>query len=337
MKKFILKEQNEVERRINLVQQKLNLYPKGNLSIRKNGKYNRWFLVSEDGDRDTLKYDPISAKNKEFIAQMSMKNLFLFEYQFLQEYSRILTSFIDQMNDLSELKSAFQSKQSFYSEVIFQYNREKERKTKRKREKRNEHKNNIMHEDTLQSGRRLQNSAKNELDWNSENHIMIDSEVREFTKVGTILNGTYGMGNDQQNFIVEWKNAPFRSSSMNPDKKKNSTLSGILVRSKSEALIADVLYRNGIPFRYECELVLANGKVVYPDFTILCPWNKKIYYWEHFGLMDDYDYRQKTYRKLAEYGETNIIPNINMITTFETLECPLSSNLVEDIVLRMFR
>ena len=78
-------EQNDVERRINLVQQKLNLYPIGNLSITKNGKYNRWFLVSEDGDRDTLKYDPISAKNKEFIAQMSMKNLFLFEYQFLQE------------------------------------------------------------------------------------------------------------------------------------------------------------------------------------------------------------------------------------------------------------
>ena len=97
----------------------------------------------------------------------------------------------------------------------------------------------------------MQNSAKNELDWNSENHIMVDSEVREFTKVGTILNGTYGMGNDQQNFIVEWKNAPFRSSSMNPDKKKNSTLSGILVRSKSEVIIANIFYQHRLICNYK--------------------------------------------------------------------------------------
>ena len=41
------------------------------------------------------------------------------------------------------------------------------------------------------------------------------------------------------------------------------------VRSKSEVMIADMYYELGIPYRYEAQLLLKNGKKKYPDFTLL--------------------------------------------------------------------
>ena len=42
-----------------------------------------------------------------------------------------------------------------------------------------------------------------------------------------------------------------------------------LVRTKSEMMLADMYYELGIPYRYEAQLLLKNGKKKYPDFTLL--------------------------------------------------------------------
>lgn len=54
------------------------------------------------------------------------------------------------------------------------------------------------------------------------------------------------------------------------------TMNGEYVRSKTEKIIADLLYHLGIPYVYECPLQLSDGKV-YPDFTILNKRTRRVY------------------------------------------------------------
>ena len=71
-----------------------------------------------------------------------------------------------------------------------------------------------------------------------------------------------------------------------------------MLRSKSEAIIDMILYKNGIPFRYEEKIVLGDV-ILYPDFVIRHPKTGDFYYWEHFGMMDDEDYINKA-KELAK-------------------------------------
>ena len=95
------------------------------------------------------------------------------------------------------------------------------------------------------------------------------------------------------------------------------------------------LYLNKIPFRYECALHL-DETVLYPDFTILHPSTQQLYYWEHFGMMDSSVYAQNTYSKLQLYTSHNIIPSIQLITTFETKDHPLTQKTIEAIIKQYF-
>jgi len=126
----------------------------------------------------------------------------------------------------------------------------------------------------------------------------------------------------------KWMNEPYEKNPHHPEHLIHKTSSGILVRSKSEAMIERFLHTNQIPFRYECALNLA-GSTVYPDFTILHPKTSDLFYWEHFGRMDDPSYVRKTASKLNLYLTNGIIPSIRLITTYETLAQPLS---YEDII-----
>lgn len=130
--------------------------------------------------------------------------------------------------------------------------------------------------------------------------------------------------------LEEWGKSPFNQCTNYPEKKIHLAPSGNMVRSKSEMLIDMLLYTNNIPFRYECELEL-NGIIIYPDFTIRNPRTGKLLYWEHFGKMDDPDYARKTSRKLNTYISNNIIPDIDLITTYETKDHPLSISTLEFI------
>ncbi len=135
--------------------------------------------------------------------------------------------------------------------------------------------------------------------------------------------------------ILNWMNAPFEQNPKHPDQLIHKTLSGKLVRSKSEAIIDTLLYVNQIPFRYECALHLGKH-TIYPDFTILHPKTNKIFYWEHFGLMDDPNYCKSYHSKLQLYTSNKIIPSINLITTYETKENPLDPNYVKQQIENYF-
>ncbi len=91
--------------------------------------------------------------------------------------------------------------------------------------------------------------------------------------------------------LSQWKNEPYDKNKNHPEHLIHKTYSGNYVRSKSESLIDMFLFKNKIPFRYECPLEL-DTVILYPDFTIRHPQTGKMFYWEHFGLMDQPSYRK---------------------------------------------
>lgn len=135
--------------------------------------------------------------------------------------------------------------------------------------------------------------------------------------------------------LTEWMQEPYEHNSLCPEHLVHKSSSGNILRSKSEAMIDMILHVNHIPFRYECALQL--GKItVFPDFTIRHPETGNFYYWEHFGMMDDISYSGKTYSKLQLYNSHGIIPSIQLITTYETKDHPLSIDMIEKIIKHYF-
>ena len=139
----------------------------------------------------------------------------------------------------------------------------------------------------------------------------------------------------QNETACSWQNESYCSNPNYLEQLNIKAYSGIYVRSKSEALIDMLLCVHRIPHRYECELKL-KGIYFYPDFTLLHPQTGEIYYWEHFGLMDDPLYCKRMANKLEKYAVNGIIPTINLITTYETAECPLSPEKVEEVIENYF-
>lgn len=92
-----------------------------------------------------------------------------------------------------------------------------------------------------------------------------------------------------------------------------------------------LLSNHHIPFRYEGALHLGS-LTLYPDFTILHLATEKVYYFEHFGMMDEQGYRLNTSKKLQTYINHGIIPTIDLITTYETKDHPISARTIEKII-----
>jgi hypothetical protein len=86
------------------------------------------------------------------------------------------------------------------------------------------------------------------------------------------------------------------------------TTGGDVVRSKSEALIAELLRARGIEYAYERRLSAADGSFRYPDFTIDDEESGRTIYWEHLGLLQDTVYAQRWDRKLQWYAAQGILP-----------------------------
>ena len=129
----------------------------------------------------------------------------------------------------------------------------------------------------------------------------------------------------------KWASEPYDTNNSHPESLKFKTAGGYFVRSKSELIIDNLLSINKLPFRYECALNL-NSIVLYPDFTIKHPKTGILFYWEHFGLIDNPSYANSATSKLHSYISNGIYPNINLITTYETKENPLDTNMIEKII-----
>ncbi len=83
--------------------------------------------------------------------------------------------------------------------------------------------------------------------------------------------------------------------------KIHRALSGHLVRSKSEVIIANLLHERDLPFTYEQPLFAPDGTFYLPDFTVRAA--GETWYWEHWGRMDLERYRKHTEAKRRWYEQ----------------------------------
>lgn len=128
---------------------------------------------------------------------------------------------------------------------------------------------------------------------------------------------------DLDRAAAEWRNENYAVNPYKPENRIYMTNCGTMVRSKSEKIIADKLWERQVNFRYEAQ-ILIDGRVFYPDFTIRVKSGETVI-WEHFGLMDDAEYRQDSLTKLEMYRKAGFKQHTNLICTDEddimSLEC----------------
>jgi len=106
------------------------------------------------------------------------------------------------------------------------------------------------------------------------------------------------------------------SIALNPEGLKFDTGLGFKVRSKSEAIIAIVLHKYGLIFKYEMHIYI-NGQIII---------------WEHFGMMDNHNYQVAASKKMGEYISADLVIGKNFFITSETNRKPLDISVVEDFV-----
>ena len=133
-------------------------------------------------------------------------------------------------------------------------------------------------------------------------------------------------------YARRWQDMPFRGKTMNDQTPGFMTEKGERVRSKSEMIIANMLTKAGVPYRYECPLELKGVGTVYPDFTVLNVRLRKVFYWEHQGMMGDEEYAGKAIRKTASYQENGIFPGDQLILTSETKNRPIDVRQIQGLI-----
>ena len=117
-----------------------------------------------------------------------------------------------------------------------------------------------------------------------------------------------------------------------PEELIHPTDDGSMVRSKSEALIYNLLLRHGITFVYELPLKTKH-KTRFPDFTLLSEVDyRTIILIEHQGMMDEPEYRERFKKRVYEYLCSGYISCINIFYTFDGIDGSINTNPILDII-----
>ena len=140
----------------------------------------------------------------------------------------------------------------------------------------------------------------------------------------------------EEQYIQKWQDYSYQGKDFDTNMPEYYSAKMERVRSKSELIIADLLNKEEIPYRYECPIYLKGMGKIYPDFTVLNVKQRKEYYWEHFGMMDDPVYVKKTLQKITAYELNGIFPGEELIITYETRKNPLNRKVVNSIIRHYF-
>lgn len=145
------------------------------------------------------------------------------------------------------------------------------------------------------------------------------------------------LDNQLEEIIRQWNELKSEANDYYNENKIYETNQGEYVRSKSETLIANMLYEHQADILYKYEMPLSirvNGRVqtLYPDFTILNKHTGKITYLEHAGCMDNPEYANTFVKKINNYVLNGIMPGKDLIITYESAEYPLDMKVVRTII-----
>jgi len=129
----------------------------------------------------------------------------------------------------------------------------------------------------------------------------------------------------------QYESHPIHRSTMFLEGTIHRSQRGVLVRSKSELIIADTLESLGIPYQYEVDLPYDDYHLS-PDFTMIRPRDGKVIFWEHFGMTHDEEYLSKMDIKLGRYRNMNIQPWNNLMISYDREDGSLDVGLIRALV-----
>ena len=132
-----------------------------------------------------------------------------------------------------------------------------------------------------------------------------------------------------EKYIKMWNEQQYEKIAFREGAPEYYSSKGERMRSKSEVLIANLLDKMNINYKYEKPLKLVKLGIVHPDFTLLDIKNRKEIYFEHLGMMDDHVYRNNAINKIRDYERSGYYMGDKLIVTFETLNCPIDINAVK--------
>lgn len=144
------------------------------------------------------------------------------------------------------------------------------------------------------------------------------------------------IGQADEQYIRKWEKTPFTPKEFRDGIPVYLTMKGERVRSKSEMIIADRLYANGIPYKYECPIMIGN-EIIHPDFSILKVSERRVVYMEHCGKADDPDYQEDMVPRINKYILAGIFEGERLFLTFESSNCPLDVRVLDAMINKHFK
>ena len=133
----------------------------------------------------------------------------------------------------------------------------------------------------------------------------------------------------------QWETAPYDRSDKHPEHLCHKTIKGDMVRSKSEAIIANMLYNMKIPYHYEEKLLLGRELVV-PDFKIAVRSESRFKLLEHCGMMGKPGYRNDFRWKLEHYLMEGYLPWRDVFFTFDDKNGNIDTAAISDMIEHYF-
>ena len=122
------------------------------------------------------------------------------------------------------------------------------------------------------------------------------------------------LGNEQD--AREWMNEPFIGKPFKDDAPVYKTIKGERVRSKSEVMIADRMFFRGVPYKYECPIMI-DGQVIHPDFTMKRMSDNKLI--------------------VNLYNQAGIMQGDRLTFSFETADKPLDNRVIDRLIDEFFK
>ena len=185
---------------------------------------------------------------------------------------------------------------------------------------------------------------------------LIPEAVMEYAMLSELTAEGYARKWQNSNNVVKK-----RRSHKQDDYHKYKTLRGEYVGSKSEVIIADRLFVQGIPYHYEIaftpEAIIDKSRPVidetgrllgyeaigfgpdspdtlHPDFYVLNKRTRKAYFWEHLGKMDDPEYCRKNFNRFMRILDAGYVIGEDLLVTHEDSKNPLMTESIDRIIER---
>jgi len=144
----------------------------------------------------------------------------------------------------------------------------------------------------------------------------IEDIIPEFISLPDIINPNNRKSRAEISALMDrWAESKTRSGK--PRYKGNHmTSDGTAVKSRAELILYEYFSSQNLNHIYEKPL-LVDGETWYPDFSFLRESDGDVIIWEHFGMMNDPDYRNGALYKMDRYAGAGFLPFRNLVITYD--------------------